>query len=128
MTDITIEEYKIRLAEEFDFSEQYDKEAHLNKSFSTGTILLTPMESNNHRRWVNKAIFEWNRGGRTIVLVTQLRPDCKYYKKNVAAHAEIRLINECIIYNNKKNITKQYIVAIFKAQPSRQLNYLVEFN
>jgi hypothetical protein len=126
--DMTIEEYKKKIDAEFHFSESYCDDNQLNIYFNPGTILLTPMTSHNHRRWISKAFFEWERGGRTIVVITQFKTGCKYFKNLVTAVAEVRLINECLIYDNKKFPNKQMIMAIYKAKPLKELNHLVTFN
>jgi hypothetical protein len=124
---IGIDEYKNIINSEFAFSESYDTADALNKSFSPGTIILTPNPKLKQRPWLRKALDEWNRGGRTILLVTPFRTSCKYFQEYLTKHAEIRVITASLSYNQQA-ITRPMILAIFKAKPGMQLNHLVTFD
>lgn len=123
---ITIEEYKNTISGEFVFSECYDTDDSLHRSFSVGTILLTPFIKQKQRPWLKKAFDEWNRGGRTIVLITPFRTSCKYFQEYITKNAEIRVITTSLTYK-EQIVLRPMILAIFKAKPLRELNHLVTF-
>jgi hypothetical protein len=124
---ITIEEYKNKIKEEFNFSECYDSDENLLRSFNTGTILLAPTGKQKHRPWIKKAFDEWNRGGRTILLITPFKTQCKYFQTNLSNFAEIRVITNSIKYKDHM-VTKPMVLAIYKAQPFIERKHLVTFD
>jgi hypothetical protein len=124
---ITIEDYKNKIKEEFNFSECYDIDDNLQRSFNPGTILLTPGGRQKHRAWLKKAFDEWQRGGRTILLLTPFRTDCKYFLTHLSSVAEIRVLKTSIRYKDHL-VTKPMVLAIYKALPLMERNHLVTFN
>jgi hypothetical protein len=125
--NVTIDEYKKTINSEFNFSESYDGEESLHRSFGIGTILLTPCVKQKQRPWLKKAFDEWNRGGRTILLVTPLRLTCKYFKHYLNNSVEIRVIRTPLMYKQQV-ILRPMVLAIFKSKPLRELNHLVTFD
>jgi len=124
---VTIDEYKNTILNEFVFSESYNNDNELSKSFSVGTILLTPTVKQKQRPWLKKAYDEWNRGGRTILLVTPFRTSCKYFQEYLTKNAEIRVITTSLTYKEQV-VLRPMVLAIFKAKPLRELNHLVTFD
>jgi uncharacterized membrane protein len=74
-----------------------------------------------------KAYEQWNRFGRTVILVTQLKTFCAYSKDYLFKHAEIKIIYETIFINGKK-VTKPMILAIYKEIPLKLPNLSVVMN
>ena len=124
---LSIDEYKKKIAEEFNFSECYDCDESLVRSFNTGTILLTPGAKQKQRPWLRKAFDEWCRGGRTVLLVTPFRTSCKYFQLYLSNNAEIRPITTSLLYKDHR-VSKPMVLAIFKAKPLRELNHYVVFD
>ena len=128
MSIVSIEDYKKKLGTEFLFTESYDRDYDLNKSFNPGIILLTPHPKDKQRPWLAKSVFEWNRTGRTIVLITPFKPACRYFTKFITKNAEIRPITDSLIYTNNQREIKPMIVAIFKERPIKPVNSYVIFD
>lgn len=125
--NITLEEYKDKIYKEYACTEFHSSAASLKVPFSPGTILLMPDFSTKQRQWIMKAYEQWNRCGRTIILVTQLKTFCSYSKNFLFKFAEIKIIYETIFINGKK-ITKPMILAIYKEIPLKPLNHTVIMN
>jgi len=124
---VSIDTYIKTLETEFYFSECYDTNESLVRSFNPGTILLTPHAKLKQRPWLKKAFDEWNRGGRTILLVTPFRTSCKYFQEFLTKNAEIRVITTSLLYKDHK-VLRPMVLAIFKAKPTRELTHLVTFD
>ena len=116
---------KKRLNKEFNFSEMYEELQ--SKSFDPGNILLTPYYREQQRPWIQKAYDEWITGNKLVVLVCLLKPTCKYFKKYVSDVAEIRHIQEPVIYNGHR-ITKSMIIAIYNKRIIDTPNFIVSFS
>lgn len=123
-----IEEFKNKLATEFVFTESYSTELDLERSFNHGVILLTPHPKDRQRPWLAKSVFEWNRTGRTIVLITPFKPACRYFSKFVTQNAEIRPITDSLIYTSNQREIKPMCVAIFKEKTAKPLSTYVTFD
>ena len=124
---VTVDEYINTLKKEFDITEFFDSDNCLKRSFNTGTILLTPNPKLKQRNWLKKAFDEWERGGRTILLLTPVRISCKYFLKYLGRVAETRILTTHLDYKDHR-ATKPMVLAIYKAKPLRELNHLVIFN
>ena len=128
MSDIKIEDYKNKLNEEFKFTQIVDDKKALNFSFLDGTILLIPNHKERQRPWIIKAITEWTRGNRTVVIITPLANKSKYFQQLVANSAEIRVITDYLVYNNCHRVTKPMIVAIYKEKAKKVIHDTIYFN
>jgi hypothetical protein len=124
---VTIDEYKKILEKEFNITEFFDDDTNLKRSFNLGTILLTPSTKLKQRNWLKKAVDEWERGGRTILILTTVRFNCKYFSKYINQVSETRLLLTQIEYKDHKSI-KPMVLAIYKEKPLREINHLVNFN
>jgi len=124
---ITLDEYVKTLTDEFQITETYNSDINLNRSFNVGTILLTPSVKLKQRNWLKKAFDEWERGGRTILLLTPVRIKCKYFLKYLGSVAECRMLTTFIDYKDHI-ITKPMVLAVYKAKPLREINHLVTFD
>jgi hypothetical protein len=124
---VTIDDYKNTIQNEFLFSECYDTDESLVRSFNIGTILLMPHPKHKQRPWLRKAFDEWNRGGRRVLLITPFRTSCKYFQEYLTKNAEIRVITTSLKYG-EHIVLRPMILAIFKAKPLRELNHLVTFD
>ena len=120
----TLQEYKDKIYKQYNCTEFHDSHTSLKSAFSPGVILLMPDFSTKQRQWIMKSYEQWMRGGRTIILVTQLKTFCAYSKDYLFPHAEIKIIYETIFIDGKK-ITKPMILAIYKEIPLRIPNPLV---
>jgi hypothetical protein len=123
----TLQEYKDKIYKEYNCTEFHDSHTSLKAAFNTGTILLIPDFSTKQRQWIMKAYEQWNRFGRTVILVTQLKTFCAYSKDYLFKHAEIKIIYETIFINGKK-VTKPMILAIYKEIPLKLPNLSVVMN
>lgn len=125
---LTIDEYKNKLNTEFNFTASYDNDNDLNIPFDEGTIFLAPPIKSKQRKWLNKAFKEWQRGGRTIVIVTALKQNCKYFNELLINVSEQRLVTDYLIYKNYLRVTRPMITAIYKALPITPKNHLITFD
>jgi hypothetical protein len=117
MGTISIDDFKNKLITEFQVTETYSKEVDLNRSFNPGVILLAPHAKDRQSQWISKAFFEWNRTGRTVVIITPYKPLCRYFMRFIINNAQIRLITDTLIYDDNDIVRKPMIVAIFKEKP-----------
>ena len=124
-----IDTLKRKLHTEFNFSESYES-LEPNTKFDNGTILLTPHYREKQRPWITKAYDEWLKGDRTIVLISSLKPTCKYFKTYLTDIADVRLIREPLIYpsNNNPRVINSMIVAIYWKKVLGEPNFCVSFN
>jgi hypothetical protein len=128
MCDIKIEDYKKTLYDEFKFTQIVDDKKTLNCSFLDGTILMIPNYKERQRPWIVKAVTEWKRGNRTIVVITPLANKSKYFQNLVANSAEIRVITDYLVYNSCHRVTKPMIIAIYKQKEKKVIHDTIYFN
>jgi hypothetical protein len=121
-----IDTLKKKLNNEFNFQETYES----LESFAEpdpGNILLTPHYREKQRPWITKAYNEWLKGNNTIVLISQLKPTCKYFKKYLTDIAVVRPVKEPLIYNNQRVINNM-IIAVYMKRVFGEPNFTVSFN
>lgn len=122
-----IDTLKKKLNAEFNFSESYES-LESDTSFSIGSILLTPNHREKQRPWITKAYNEWLKGDRTIVLISSLKPTCKYFKTYLTDIADVRLIKEPLIYSSNSRVINSMIVAVYWKKVLGEPNFCVSFN
>jgi hypothetical protein len=112
-----------RLNTEFNFSEAYEVIQH-NTRFDIGTILLTPHYREKQKPWMTKAYHEWLKGDRTIVLISPMKDNCKYFKTFVSDVADVR-VSEPLIYNGRP--IHNMIVAVYWKRVLGEPNFTISF-
>ena len=122
-----VDTLKRKLNTEFNFSESYES-LESDTSFSIGSILLTPNYREKQRPWITKAYNEWLKGDRTIVLISSLKPTCKYFKNYLTDVADVRVIKEPLIYNNHNALRGTMIIAVYWKKVLGEPNFCVSFN
>ena len=78
------------------------EEDGLTKNWEGHCVFVNPPYS-NIKQWVEKAYFEGQKKGTTIVLLIPVRTDTKYFHDFIYNKAEIRFIKGRLKFGNQKN-------------------------